>query len=196
MPIFDYPKSQIHKDQTKVMKYLVDLVDAKKIVEIGCWLGESTSFWADAIKHKPNARVNVIDNFMGNSGTLLEEAAKNNDIYNIFISNMKELGIDNIINTFAMDSDKACFFFNDESIDIVYIDASHDYDNVCKDIDNWLPIVRKGGIICGHDCESNTWDDRYIYKDVVDGKHHGVIKAVHTKLDNVNIMERIWWKIL
>lgn len=39
----------------------------------------------------------------------------------------------------------------DESQDIVFIDAAHDYDSVLEDIRLWLPKVRKGGILSGHD---------------------------------------------
>lgn len=37
------------------------------------------------------------------------------------------------------------------SIDIVYIDADHKYDSVKADIQAWLPAIRKGGYISGHD---------------------------------------------
>ena len=39
----------------------------------------------------------------------------------------------------------------DESLDFVYIDAAHDFDNVMMDILVWSRKVRKGGIISGHD---------------------------------------------
>jgi predicted O-methyltransferase YrrM len=41
--------------------------------------------------------------------------------------------------------------FADGSLDFVYIDAAHDFDNVMLDLINWVPKVRKGGIVSGHD---------------------------------------------
>lgn len=37
------------------------------------------------------------------------------------------------------------------SADAVFIDADHSYMAVCKDILAWWPVVRRGGILCGHD---------------------------------------------
>lgn len=39
----------------------------------------------------------------------------------------------------------------DESLDWVYIDANHSYQSVVQDIHAWLPKVRRGGILAGHD---------------------------------------------
>ena len=39
----------------------------------------------------------------------------------------------------------------DGSLDFVYIDANHRYFEVSQDIRAWLPKVRPGGVVCGHD---------------------------------------------
>lgn len=41
--------------------------------------------------------------------------------------------------------------FPDNTFDLAYIDAAHDYDTVCKDIENCYRIVKPGGIIAGND---------------------------------------------
>ena len=39
----------------------------------------------------------------------------------------------------------------DKSLDFVYIDAMHDFDNCMLDIIYWAPKVRRDGIVAGHD---------------------------------------------
>ena len=39
----------------------------------------------------------------------------------------------------------------DETLDFVFIDADHSYLSVKDDLEAWVPKVRKGGIVSGHD---------------------------------------------
>jgi hypothetical protein len=58
-------------------------------------------------------------------------------------------------------SDKICWVFKKSSdasrflsnliFDFVYIDGLHDYSSVLQDCYNWYPLVKKGGILGGHD---------------------------------------------
>jgi len=41
--------------------------------------------------------------------------------------------------------------FQDDSLDFVFLDAAHDYENIKKDLEAWYPKIKKGGIFCGHD---------------------------------------------
>lgn len=41
--------------------------------------------------------------------------------------------------------------FTPRSIDFVYIDGAHDFDNAVSDIIAWSPVVKSGGIVAVHD---------------------------------------------
>ena len=67
--------------------------------------------------------------------------------------NMKSLGLLEDITLYHKNSLAVADAYLDEFFDIVYIDASHIYPDVVADINAWWPKVKKGGYICGHDCE-------------------------------------------
>jgi len=73
------------------------------------------------------------------------------------------------------DSNKAYIFFDDHSIDILYIDANHTYEYVKRDLEYWYPKVKNDGFICGHDYSSRA--------------HSSVIKAVDefVELNNLKV---------
>lgn len=48
-------------------------------------------------------------------------------------------------------SSEAVKDFNLESLDFVYIDASHEFSHVAHDLVEWAKRVRPGGIVSGHD---------------------------------------------
>jgi len=52
---------------------------------------------------------------------------------------------------FPMRSVEASQYIADGSLDLVFIDAMHNYEEGKADILAWMPKVRPGGILCGHD---------------------------------------------
>jgi hypothetical protein len=115
----------------------------------------------------------AVDHFTGST-----EHNNNIDYYNISLNNLKPI-IDKIklIKNDSLNESKK---HDDSSFDVIYIDASHDYDSVKKDIITWLPKLKVGGIICGDDY-INGWP--------------GVVKAVNECFPNgVNkIGKQQWW---
>jgi len=59
--------------------------------------------------------------------------------------------------------------FEDGSLDFVYIDANHRYEYVVADIAAWLPKVRSGGCIAGHDFNQSRQSRKKLF---------GVVEAV------------------
>jgi hypothetical protein len=45
----------------------------------------------------------------------------------------------------------------DESLDCVYIDCCHAYECVKRDLAAWIPKVKKGGVIAGHDIANSAY---------------------------------------
>lgn len=48
-------------------------------------------------------------------------------------------------------SDDAAKLFAPETFDFVYLDGCHHNPQFQRDLDNWFPLVKKGGIFGGHD---------------------------------------------
>jgi hypothetical protein len=133
-------------------------VQVKRIVEIGSWMGRSTRAFADNIG--PDGIVYAVDTWEGSPECGQMEKLPIDWIYDQFKVNMRDhLGSDgmglvratkttslNMAAILETHKIEPC-----EKFDLVFIDASHDYEDVKADILAWLPLVKPGGIICGHD---------------------------------------------
>jgi len=77
-------------------------------------------------------------------------------------------------------SEFVCKRYLDGTFDFVFIDACHTFKEVKKDIELWLPKVRQGGLLCGHD---------------YGGGYRGVKRAVVSSLgeENINVRDNRLW---
>lgn len=50
-----------------------------------------------------------------------------------------------------MTSDEAVQIFEDNSLDFIFIDGLHTYEQVLKDCQNYYPKIKSGGLFSGHD---------------------------------------------
>lgn len=49
------------------------------------------------------------------------------------------------------DSWDGSYYFEDESLDFVFLDGNHDFQHIANDVVMWSKKVRKGGLVSGHD---------------------------------------------
>jgi len=158
------------------------------VCEVGVWVGDTTATYLPTIKSN-NGLAYVIDHFSGNPEMNRDypdhfhayrpENAEN--IYNQFLKNTE--GYHDILKILRGDTLSMASQIEDESLDLCFIDASHDYKSAKGDIDAYLPKVKKGGIFCGHDCDNiemaNTFTAAEFDQPVCrNGAHAGVIQAV------------------
>ncbi len=72
----------------------------------------------------------------------------------------------------------AASLYGDKAFDFVFIDADHTYEGVRADIDAWLPKVRPGGWLMGHDFNPNDFP--------------GVVQAVTETFEPRTYGDHVW----
>lgn len=145
-----------------VYREFVDRMESGTIVEIGSWLGRSVVYLAEyVLEQQKDIRIYSVDTWQGSNEEAhrkyLEEIGGADALYEQFLKNISPLPIDSII-PIRRASVEAAKLFADDSLDVVYIDASHNYIDVANDIDAWISKVKNGGIIAGHDYSPNIWN--------------------------------------
>ena len=148
-----------------------------KFVEVGSWKGKSSAFMAVEIANS-NKKIDFycVDTWEGSLEHI--EYKDLNGLYQTFLDNMKP--VEKYYFPLKLKSVDASKKFDNSSLDFVFMDASHEYEDVCNDIDAWMPKVKSGGILAGHD----------YYPDHPDWG--GVYPAVNERIKNFQMSENCW----
>lgn len=158
------------------------LKEGGTFVEVGVFEGKSLCYMGElAMLNNKDVTLHGVDIFAGvdhwdnkygadKPGLGLYESAK---------ANLAQAGVNAHLHKLSSKEAAAIFPNN---LEAVYIDAAHDYENVKLDIRLWLPKIKNGGILAGHDYGS-SWP--------------GVILAVDEVLSNYKVhknpAESTWW---
>lgn len=109
-----------------------------RLVEVGVYAGQSAAFLAVELLNAGNghAVLDLVDLCHGGVDNVLRDLAP----------------VRHMIGDFHQENSwDAARHYDDGSLDFVFLDADHGYESIRKDIDAWLPKVRQGSILAGHD---------------------------------------------
>ena len=156
---------------------------AEKFVEIGAWKGKSICYaGVEIINSGKNIRLDSVDTWEGSPGEpvlMNDESVINKTLYDEFIKNIEP--VRRVVTPIKLPSVQAANMYADNSVFFVFIDGSHLYEAVKEDILAWLPKVKSGCFIGGHDIDQTE-------------EFNGVRKAVDEILGpgNVKIYNKGW----
>lgn len=150
------------------------------VVEIGVFAGHFSQM---ILTEFPTVQLIGIDPYIGKDGTFPGNFSKTLDP-DVAYSNAQDIydryGEDRS-RLLAVTSEEAAEHIPDEMVDLVFVDGCHLYHCVDTDLRLYVPKVKPGGIVCGHDF-GPQWG--------------GVVRAVHEhrKGQRVNIgMDWMYW---
>lgn len=124
-------------------------------VEVGAWKGQSAAHMAvEIINSNKNIKFYCFDTWAGSTEHKLDPRYSHDlpSLYQQFQNNIAP--VKNYIKYARLASTDAVHLFEDDSIDFVYIDANHEFDDVVKDIKAWWPKIKLGGLLAGDDFDN------------------------------------------
>jgi len=128
---------------------LIDLIQNNKFnvgLEIGVSLGSTTEILLRSI---PNLKLFGVDPYMYYIDWNGNEIIDNDEYMNTMLNAIKPYN-ERFVHI-RKTSDDAVLDFENESLDFIFIDGVHTYDQVKKDCENFYPKLKKNGLFSGHD---------------------------------------------
>jgi hypothetical protein len=164
------------KRRWDVIAGLVDQHGLRIGAEIGVAEGR---FTAGLLTLCPDLLLVAVDDFapgyktwMGTEWTAQQQAANRSEFRKVMRAYPERIGL------LEMTSESAARFWA-EILDFVFIDADHSYEAVKADIAAWLPKIRNGGWITGHDYDPE--------------KFPGVVRAVEESFADFHLGDDFTW---
>ena len=130
---------------TKLCQWANEAGANGKAVEIGSYSGEGTVVIAKHFKE-----VLAVDPWL--NGYDINDVASSQCPMKFVLAKFHEntKDFDNVSYSQSKSLD-ALDFIKDGELDLVYVDGDHRYEAVLADLKGWLPKLRAGGVMAGHD---------------------------------------------
>lgn len=185
-PIYNFNNSGWNGSK-QFIKDIVKEVRPNTIIEVGTWKGLSTFNMCGVLrKENIKAKIYCVDTWLGSidfwynplSFDQLDLYLKHGypQVYYQFLSNVKHWGFEDIIIPVPAVSNTGAKILKkiNVSAELIYIDGSHETEDVYNDIKSYWPLLKQGGTMFGDDY----------------GGHESVRKAVHDYSGDFNT---IFW---
>jgi len=144
-------------------------------IEIGVWRGDFTHTINTVLK--PSRTIGIDPYLLYEGYSDKPDAYEDNNSDSVEYANQKNLdSLYNLVKKRSLEESwelirekslNAVNDWEDKSVDFVYLDANHKYEQVLEDIEAWWPKIKPGGILSGHDFLKGSKVEKY-----------GVIEAV------------------
>ena len=158
------------------------------VCEVGCWRGHTTMA---LLRKLTSTKILAVDPWDagGDFSTEYVEPERIASIKEEFFKNVEPWHERLLL--IQLPSIKAVETVRDRSLGVVFIDACHTYEHVREDVLAWLPKVRPGGLLCGHDY-NGTGDrtGKFGVKRAVDE-----LASLYNKTTCTESGHIWWWKI-
>jgi predicted O-methyltransferase YrrM len=160
-------------------RYVANIAEYSRFVEVGVYTGASCAFLAQRLAERgTEAEVFAVDLWDKVNAETDYDRLIDGTVYRDFLARIENAGLTSWVKVIQEESIKAASMFGAGSLDFVFIDANHTYPHVKADSLAWLPKIRPGGMIAGHDY----------------GEPCGVKQAVDELFgDRVSLMGTCWY---
>lgn len=151
-----------------IFRRLVEETRPKVIFEVGSWLGASAITMAKATREAGlETRIYCVDTWLGaeefwnkESGTPERDLMLRNgypQVYFRFLANLVEHGVHDMVVPVPNTSHAGSMILGRRGLhaDLIYVDGSHEYEDVRGDIRDYEPLLSPGGVMFGDDV---AWD--------------------------------------
>lgn len=153
---------------SRVFREFIEEIKPTTIIEVGSWKGMSAITMGNAVKElKLNTTIHCVDTWLGaiefwttGKNTYDRNLKTKNgypQIYYQFLSNVVHNNLEDVILPFPNTSENGYRYFKYHNItaQMIYIDASHEEDDVYRDLNNYYELLENNGILFGDDYQKD-----------------------------------------
>lgn len=143
-----------------IFKKLIQEVNPKTIIEVGSWKGQSTVTLAE----NSNAQIYCIDTWLGAVEFYTQPTPERDlmkkygypQVYYQFLSNIVHHNLQDMVTPIPLPSNIAHVVA--PNAELIYIDASHTYEDVLLDCKNYWNKLENNGIMFGDDYTNSCFE--------------------------------------